>query len=86
MKTSEPSQARMKRNTPVNQIKSHQMQSDRLCDYRDITSKCNKGFPKKFKGFNSSPFKFVQVCKCDRVLGSALLVIQSEQSVIYVIN
>lgn len=32
------------------------MQSERLSDYQDITSKFNEGCPKKFTGFNSSPF------------------------------
>ena len=32
------------------------MQSERLSDYQDITSKLNEGCPKKFTGFNSSPF------------------------------
>ena len=51
------------------------MQSDRLCDYQDITSKLNEGFPNKFKGFNSSPLKLVQVCKCDSISGNILFVI-----------
>ena len=61
------------------------MQSDRLCDYQDITSKLNEGFPNKFKGFNSSPLKLVQVCKCDSISGNILFVIWSELSIIYVI-
>ena len=70
----------------MNQIESHQMQSDRLCDYQDITSKLNEGFPKKFKGFNSSPFKLVQVYKCDSISGNILFEIRSELSIIYVIS
>lgn len=47
MKTSEPSQARMKRD---NKIKCHQMQSGRVCDYQD--TELNEKFSIKAEKFN----------------------------------